>query len=99
MLAKDYLISSDPDDPGLCGASSGAIAAFTAAWERPDHFRRVYSMIGTYVGLRGGNEYPTLIRQTEPKPLRIFCRTGKTISTFMAVIDGWRTRPCSGLLN
>lgn len=75
-LLKDYNISSNPDDRGLCGASSGAIAAFTAAWERPDHFRRVYSMIGTYVGLRGGNDYPTMIRQTEPKPLRIFLQDG-----------------------
>ncbi|MGJ8695618.1 MAG: SMP-30/gluconolactonase/LRE family protein [Verrucomicrobiaceae bacterium] len=69
-------ISPNPDDRGLCGASSGAIAAFTAAWERPDHFRRVYSMIGTYVGLRGGNNYPALIRKTEPKPLRIFLQDG-----------------------
>ncbi|MDA7863215.1 SMP-30/gluconolactonase/LRE family protein [Akkermansiaceae bacterium] len=70
-------ISLNPDDRALCGASSGAIAAFTAAWERPDHFRRVYSMIGTYVGLRGGNDYPALIRKTEPKPLRIFLQDGK----------------------
>lgn len=75
-LLKDYNISQNPDDRGLCGASSGAIAAFTAAWERPDHFRRVYSMIGTYVGLRGGNDYPTMIRQTEPKPLRVFLQDG-----------------------
>ena len=76
-LLKDYNISGNPDDRGLCGGSSGAIAAFTAAWERPDHFRRVYSMIGTYVGLRGGNDYPALIRKTEPKPLRIFLQDGK----------------------
>ena len=43
--------------------SSGAICACTAAWERPDAFRRVFSAIGTYVGLRGGNDYPTLIRK------------------------------------
>ncbi|MEJ6723616.1 MAG: SMP-30/gluconolactonase/LRE family protein [Akkermansiaceae bacterium] len=70
-------ISDNPDDRALCGGSSGAIAAFTAAWERPDQFRRVYSMIGTYVGLRGGNDYPALIRKTEPKPLRIFLQDGK----------------------
>ncbi|MFT6178487.1 MAG: sugar lactone lactonase YvrE/enterochelin esterase-like enzyme [Akkermansiaceae bacterium] len=76
-LLKDYNLSTNPDDRALCGGSSGAIAAFTAAWERPDHFRRVYSMIGTYVGLRGGNDYPALIRKTEPKPLRIFLQDGK----------------------
>lgn len=70
-------ISPNPDDRAISGASSGAIAAFTAAWERPDQFRRVYSMVGTYVGLRGGNDYPTLIRKTEPKPLRIFLQDGE----------------------
>ena len=55
---------------------SGAICAFTAAWERPDAFRRVFSAIGTYVGLRGGNVYPTLIRKYEPKPIRIFLQDG-----------------------
>src|SRR2546428_12680087 len=51
-------------------------SAFTAAWERPDAFRRVFSSIGTYVGLRGGNDYPTLIRKTEPKPIRVFLQDG-----------------------
>ncbi len=68
--------SKDPNDRGIGGASSGAICAFTAAWERPDAFRRVFSAIGTYVGLRGGNEYSTLIRKYEPKPLRIFLQDG-----------------------
>ena len=69
-------ISDDPNDRGICGASSGAICAFVAAWNRPDAFRRVYSMIGTYVGLRGGDELATLVRKTEPKPLRIFLQDG-----------------------
>lgn len=69
-------ISKDPNDRAIGGASSGAICAFTAAWERPDSFRRVFSAIGTYVGLRGGDAYPTLIRKTEPKPIRIFLEDG-----------------------
>ncbi len=69
-------ISSDPNDRGICGASSGGICAFTVAWNRPDAFRRVYSMIGTYVGLRGGDELATLVRKTEPKPLRVFLQDG-----------------------
>ncbi len=36
----------------------------------------MFSAIGTYVGLRGGNNYPTLIRKVEPKPLRIFLQDG-----------------------
>lgn len=70
-------LSTDPNDRAIAGNSSGAIAAFTAAWQRPDAFRRVFSAIGTYVGLRGGNEYPVLIRKTEPKPLRIFLQDGQ----------------------
>jgi len=73
----DLQISDDPNDRGICGASSGAICAFVAAWQRPDAFRRVYSMIGTYVGLRGGDELATLVRKTAPKPLRIFVQDGE----------------------
>jgi sugar lactone lactonase YvrE/enterochelin esterase-like enzyme len=73
-------LSKDGNDRCIAGASSGAICAFTAAWERPDAFRRVFSAIGTYVGLRGGNVYPTLIRKYEPKPIRIFLQDGSNDS-------------------
>jgi gluconolactonase len=69
-------LSHDGNDRCIAGASSGAICAFTAAWQRPDDFRRVFSAIGTYVSLRGGNVYPTLIRKVEPKPLRVFLQDG-----------------------
>ncbi len=69
-------LSKKGDDRAIGGASSGAICAFTAAWERPDAFHRVFSAIGTYVGLRGGNVYPTLIRKFEPKPIRVFVQDG-----------------------
>ncbi len=69
-------LSHSGNDRAIGGASSGAIAAFTAAWERPDAFSRVASAIGTYVGLRGGEVYPTLIRKFEPKPIRVFLQDG-----------------------
>jgi gluconolactonase len=75
-VGAKYSISNDPNQRALAGASSGAICAFNAAWERPDAFRRVLSTIGTYVGLRGANELPVLIRKTEPKPLRVFLQDG-----------------------
>jgi sugar lactone lactonase YvrE/enterochelin esterase-like enzyme len=71
-------LSHDGNDRSIGGTSSGAICAFTAAWERPDAFRRVFSGIGTYVGLRGGNNYPTLIRKYEPKPIRVFLQDGSS---------------------
>ena len=69
-------LSHDGNDRAIGGESSGAIAAFTAAWERPDAFSRVFSAIGTYVDLRGGMRYPTLIRKYEPKRIRIFMQDG-----------------------
>jgi predicted esterase len=69
-------LSKNGNDRCIGGASSGAICAFTAAWFRPDAFQRVFSCVGTYVGLRGGNDYPTLIRKFEPKPIRIFLGDG-----------------------
>ncbi len=70
-------LSNDPNDRAIAGNSSGAIAAFAAAWNRPDGFRRVFSAIGTYVNLRGGNDLPVLIRKTEPKPIRVFLQDGR----------------------
>ena len=58
-----------------CGLTVG-ICAFTAAWERPDAFSRVFTTVGTYVGLRGGDRYHTLVRKYEPKPFRIFLQDG-----------------------
>jgi gluconolactonase len=76
-VGRQYNLSSDPNDRGLAGSSSGGIAAFTAAWNRPDAFRRVLSFIGSYTNLRGGQIYSSLIRKTEPKPLRVFLQDGK----------------------
>ncbi len=75
-VAKEFSITEDPNLRAIGGASSGAIAAFGVAWHRPDQFRRVFSTIGTYVGLRGGDVYPTLIRKTEPKPIKVFLQDG-----------------------
>ncbi|MBO0859984.1 MAG: SMP-30/gluconolactonase/LRE family protein [Chloracidobacterium sp.] len=69
-------LSKNGNDRAIGGSSSGAICAFTAAWERPDSFSRVFSAIGTYVGLRGGQNYSTLIRKYEPKPIRVFLQDG-----------------------
>jgi len=68
--------SKDGNDRAIAGSSSGAIAAFTAAWHRPDAFQRVFSSIGTFVDHRGGNVYPALVRKTEAKPIRIFLQDG-----------------------
>jgi gluconolactonase len=69
-------LSHSGNDRAIAGSSSGAIAAFNAAWEHPEAFSRVISAIGTYVGLRGGERFPTLIRKYEPRPIRVFLQDG-----------------------
>jgi gluconolactonase len=73
---RTIVLSKSGNDRAIGGASSGAVCAFTAAWERPDAFSKVFSAIGTYVGLRGADDYPTLIRKYEPKPIRVFLQDG-----------------------
>ena len=76
-LYKDYNISNDPERHGIGGASSGAIAAFTVAWERPEQFRKVLSIVGSFTNLRGGHVYPDIVRKSEKKPIRVFLQDGR----------------------
>jgi len=69
-------LSDNGNDRCIGGGSSGGICAFNTAWERPDAFSRVYCISGSFVAFRGGNEFSTLIRKTEAKPIRIFLTTG-----------------------
>ncbi len=69
-------ITDDPELRAICGSSSGGICAFTVAWERPDQFRKVLSTIGSFTNIRGGHNYPALIRKTERKPIRVFLQDG-----------------------
>lgn len=77
FVGKTYQLSDDPNHRAICGISSGGICAFTAAWQRPDAFRKVLSHVGSFTNIRGGNVYPALIRKTEPKPIRVFLQDGE----------------------
>ena len=76
-LAKDFNISKDPSMHGIGGSSSGAIAAFTVAWERPNQFRKVLSNVGSFVNLRGGHVYPERVLASEKKPIRVYLCDGR----------------------
>ncbi|MEZ4562343.1 MAG: alpha/beta hydrolase-fold protein [Thermomicrobiales bacterium] len=71
-VAQDYPLSTDPNDRGIIGLSSGAIGAFIAGWHPPHHFRRLYISICTFVDMLGAHSLPIWVRKTEPRPLRIF---------------------------
>jgi enterochelin esterase family protein len=75
-VERRYSITPDPAGRAICGVSSGGICAFTVAWERPDAFRKVVSHCGSFADIFGGHNYPSLIRKTERKPIRVFLQTG-----------------------
>ena len=76
QIAKSYALVDNPSGRAICGMSSGGICAFTVAWERPDAFSKVVSHCGSFTNIRGGNMYPSLIRRTAAKPIRVFLQTG-----------------------
>ncbi|MEZ6137845.1 MAG: alpha/beta hydrolase-fold protein [Pirellulaceae bacterium] len=77
VLYEKYNISKAAKDHGIGGCSSGAIAAFTVAWERPEHFSKVLSTVGSFTNIRGGHKYPDIIRDSEKKPIRVFFEDGR----------------------
>ncbi|MDB6171794.1 MAG: gnl 3 [Chthoniobacteraceae bacterium] len=71
-VEKSYRLSHAPADRAISGASSGGICSFTVAWEHPEAFGKVLSTIGSFTNIRGGNVYPSLIRKSAHKPIRVY---------------------------
>jgi gluconolactonase len=76
-VAASYHLSTDPNDHGIAGISTGGVGAFVTAWNRPDQFRRVITWVGSFGNFRGADRLPGLIRRTEPRPIRVFMQTGR----------------------
>ncbi len=76
-LSKSFNVSKDPEMRGIGGSSSGAIAAFKVAWERPNEFRKVASIVGSFVNLRGGDVYTERVLASRKKPLHVFLCDGR----------------------
>ena len=66
----------DPARRMIAGISSGGICAFNTAWHRPDLFGLVLSHCGSFTAIRGGHNYPYLVRSSERKPIRAFLQSG-----------------------
>lgn len=87
-VARTWRFTADPARRAIGGTSSGAIAAFTAAWRHPGAFGNVISFIGSYTAIAAqdadpaappppaGDLYPRLIRHIPPRPLSIFLQDG-----------------------
>lgn len=81
-------LSHRATDRMIFGLSSGGIAAFVAAWQRPDLFSRVFSGCGTFVTMRGGEQVQLLVRKSEPRPLRVFLQDGYS-DAWNALFGSW----------
>lgn len=77
IVEREYRVTQDPARRAVVGFSSGAIAAFTAAWHRPDQFGCVVSHCGSFINLRGAHNLPWLVRNTPRKPLTVFLQSGE----------------------
>jgi Putative esterase len=87
-VAKSYKFTDDPKRRAIGGTSSGAICAWTVAWNKPEAFGNVISMIGSYTSIGyhpatadhpavyGGDTYPGLIRRNPIRPIKIFLQDG-----------------------
>lgn len=84
----DIVLAADPAHRTIFGLSSGGIAAFNAAWHRPDLFGNVFIGCGTFVPMRGGNNIQAIIRKHEPKALRIYLQDGYR-DTWNPIFGSW----------
>lgn len=82
VVTARFRVTTDPDMHAICGGSSGGNAAFTAAWKRPDAFRRVIAYLSSFSQMPDGNPYPRLLASEPPKPLKIFMQAAH-------YDDGW----------
>ena len=78
-----YNIRKDAYSRAIQGQSSGGIAAFTVAFNHPEAFSRVYTVVGSFVALQwkpgevdGGNIYPFKVRREPKRNLRVWMNDG-----------------------
>lgn len=75
-VRKSWKFSERAEDHAIAGTSSGAIAAWTVAWHRPEVFTKVLSSIGSFTNIRGGHVWPEKIRSEDKRPIRIYLQDG-----------------------
>ncbi len=81
-VGKDYNLVDDAAGRAIGGMSDGGLAAFTAAWERPDAFSKVVSHIGSY------NPASRRFRVSVPRS-----KDPRKPETHTRVSAGWIERP------
>ena len=83
-VEKTYKLRHDAASRAIGGISSGAICAWTVAWERPNEFSKVLSWVGSFTNIaqgatyrEGGHNYEAMIRKAPKRPIRIFMQDGE----------------------
>jgi enterochelin esterase-like enzyme len=95
--------TTDREGRAIAGCSSGAAAAWTAAWYHPEWYSRVLSYSGTFVNQaspevaatpRGAWEYhATLIPNSPKKPIRIWMHVSERDLHFEDPEQSWHNWP------
>lgn len=80
-------LAADPARRMIVGISSGGICAFNAAWHDPTCFGRVLSHCGSFVNIRGGHNFPYLVKSTPRKPIRALLTSGAKDANI--IIGNW----------
>lgn len=75
-IAQNYRLQDGARHRAIGGASSGGIAAFNAAWERPELFGKVCSHMGSFTNIRGGNALVQKVREADSKPIQVLLYDG-----------------------
>jgi enterochelin esterase family protein len=82
-VEKTVTLRHDAASRAIAGQSSGAICAFTVAWERPNEFSKVISWTGSFTNIAagtdlhsGGHNYEALVRRVPRRPIRIVLQDG-----------------------
>ena len=78
-----YNVRRDAYSRAIQGQSSGGIAAFTVAFNHPEEFSRVYTVVGSFTALQwkpgeqdGGNIMPFKVRREPKRNLRVWTSDG-----------------------
>jgi enterochelin esterase family protein len=84
-VGAKYNLRKDGYSHAITGASSGGICSFNAAWQMPDEFSRVLSLIGSFTSIQwkedpalteGGQDYPDKILRESKRNLRVWLQDG-----------------------
>ncbi len=84
-VGAKYNLRQDAYSHAITGASSGGICSFNAAWQMPDYFSRVLSLIGSFTNIQwkenpaihdGGQDYPDKILREPKRNIRVWLQDG-----------------------